>query len=340
MKKTVYIILLSFFSILFLISCAEKKVEKKEKDKKEKTTIEVETEEETTVPVITVENLTTTTKPIQTKAQAKKLNLNNKMEGPYSFKSIEFSLPAYLDTKKEETDTIKLSGDVGNIMIFASENCAEDTYDEVLSTYEEKMEEMLHDYYDELEKLSSESTYILDKKVEYKIYSAKVNNRDIKLYKTLYYDKKTEILYAIDFSVYDTNEYDFESDFVNILKSIKLTDYTPEKNDMLQINRTFISTDRRENTVLVVEYTWTNTTDKSTSFIWEVRNKCFQNGIECSRTYLCDDVNSGEQTREVMPGYSLTVREAFVIKDMSDVTLQCSKLFSSDVFLETTIKLS
>ena len=125
----------------------------------------------------------------------------------------------------------------------------------------------------------------------------------------------------------------------NILKNIKMVDYTSENDDMLKIDRTFLSTDWSGNTVLVVEYTWKNTSDKTTSFMWAVSTQCFQNGVECDTALFCDDVDSGDLMKDVMPGYSITVREAYVIKDMSDVTIKCNKYLSSDAFLETTVKL-
>ena len=78
MKKTVMIIIMSFACVLFLFACGEKTTTKEEKQQE---TISVEAQETNTVPVITVENIVTTTKPIQTTAQLKKLNLNNKLKG-------------------------------------------------------------------------------------------------------------------------------------------------------------------------------------------------------------------------------------------------------------------
>ena len=211
---------------------------------------------------------------------------------------------------------------------------------------QDKLETVVYDSFsnafDSFERESSKKAYIGDKQVEYIIYNGMINNAKSKIYSVLFYDMNDELLYTIFLSHIDVYEYDFETDYVNILKNIKWIDPKSENKDadILQINQTFLSTDWSGNTVLVVEYTWTNTTDKTTSFLFNVSTKCFQNGVECEDALFCDDVGSGDLMKDVMPGYSTTVRKAYKINDMSDVTLQCCKFLSSTPFLETTIKLS
>jgi hypothetical protein len=340
MKKAVITIILSFGCFLFLFACGVRNTEKEEIPTE---TITVETQETTTVPVITVGNIVTTTKSIQTTAQLKKLNLNNKLKGPYSYESIEFSAPEYLNKKAETDKVFELSKDGVGFIHWGNIECNEVQYELLKS--DGNLEELNNklfsgeDKYSELAKINTKNVYSEYASYQYWLYKCKYNGKELNLYITWVFDTNSEKLYLLTFA-FNNFDYDFESDFVSIIKSIKIVEYSPEKNDILQINKSFLSKDWGGDTVLVVEYTWKNTTDETTSFSWNVSTKCFQNGVECKTSYLCDDVESGDASKEVMPGYSITVRKAYEIKDMSDVTIQCSKFLSSTPFLETTIKLS
>ena len=338
MKKTIYILFISFLSLLVLIACAEKDDHSEEK---QETTLSVETTEITTVPVISVENMTTTTQSIQTTSQTSKLNLNNELEGSYKIKGIELSVPAYLNNKEEKEDSISFSGKgIGGITFMVMEcNSSEAEYKLAQGELENAVQKKVSELFDSIEKIQSKNAYICNKEYEYGIYKGTKDDKNANVYITTFFDDNSKLLYFVWFLGNDMYGYDFESDFVNILKNIKMVDYTSENDDMLKIDRTFLSTDWSGNTVLVVEYTWKNTSDKTTSFMWAVSTQCFQNGVECDTALFCDDVDSGDLMKDVMPGYSITVREAYVIKDMSDVTIKCNKYLSSDAFLETTVKL-
>lgn len=114
---------------------------------------------------------------------------------------------------------------------------------------------------------------------------------------------------------------------------------TDELRDSLSINNYYVKEGYNGNKTLVVEYSWKNTTDKATAFIWQINTKCYQNGIECQKAIFVDGLDSGDASTDVLPGYTITVRQAYNLNDMSDVTIQCSKFVSSKPFYQTTLKL-
>ena len=126
-----------------------------------------------------------------------------------------------------------------------------------------------------------------------------------------------------------------------LYNSIKMDNQskTDEIQDSLSINKYYLKENYNGDKILVIEYSWKNTTDKTTSFIWQIDTKCFQNGIECKNAIFVDGLDTGDSSTEVMPGYTITVKQAYTLNDMSDVTLQCSKFLSSKPFYETTLKI-
>lgn len=303
-----------------------------------------------------MENIITTTKPIQTTQPLIKLNLNNKLDDYHKYKGIEVSAPTYLKYKEEDDDTLSFSAEgIGSLYFVAIDPTDEGAQltenektalAEVISTNKngtfDKLYQKFYSVYDTYEKQQSKKAYIGNIECNYTISKCTVKDKNAKSYFTAFFDPNSELCYVITFFHLDAYEYDFEGDYVNMLKNIKLIDFKAENNasDKLQINNTFLSKDWSGNSVLVVEYIWKNTSSDTTCFSYDVITKCFQNGVECDKAFLCDDVDSGDSLKDVMPGYSATVRKGYVINDMSDVTIQCSELFSTKPFLETTIKLS
>ena len=332
MKKYFWCILASLCCICLLFGCGSQEETKHEKKEKKEETTTVEQIETTETSTVTTEKATTT--ELDQTTTLKAIKLDNKLQGAYKVEGIEFSAPAYFTEKKENEDSAFLTdGDIGictfDMEVVTSLDFAEKLFEEDFKNFSD------------IKEIETHNAFFADDECEYSVYKASINDVNIKIYYANYYDSKSEKYYMAIFTHNDSYTYDFESDFLSILKSIKMIDNFENKDtDSIKINSTFLSKDWSGNTVLVIEYNWTNTSNDAASFLLSTTRKCFQNGIECEKAYFCDDVDSGEKMKEVMPGYSLTVREAYVLNDMSDVTLQCSKFLSSTPFLETTIKLS
>lgn len=92
-----------------------------------------------------------------------------------------------------------------------------------------------------------------------------------------------------------------------------------------------VSEDYEGNPALVVYYTYTNNSDEASSAMVDAYIKAFQNGVERESAILMDSSDEAlNYTKDVQPGYSLECRNAFVLEDMSDVTLEVTELVSFD----------
>ena len=85
--------------------------------------------------------------------------------------------------------------------------------------------------------------------------------------------------------------------------------------------------------ILVVTYTFTNNSGKAASFDFSISDKAFQNGIETGAVYsrygIEDDYDFETSSREIQPGITLDVQEAYELSDTSsDVIIEISELFS------------
>lgn len=84
-------------------------------------------------------------------------------------------------------------------------------------------------------------------------------------------------------------------------------------DDLPPLDITKIYTDETESgQVLVVRYKWTNTTNSVTSCNWVVGVDAFQNGIALKEAYTYD-LEGDNSTREVQPGSTIEVTEAFYL---------------------------
>lgn len=73
-------------------------------------------------------------------------------------------------------------------------------------------------------------------------------------------------------------------------------------------------TQRDEENILVVEYAWTNISDKAKSFVWSIDDKVFQNGIECKSTsFKIDEIDTSKQSSDVLPGYTNNIKVGYVL---------------------------
>lgn len=85
---------------------------------------------------------------------------------------------------------------------------------------------------------------------------------------------------------------------------------------------------------VLVTYEWTNKTDKNTSFMVATSDKVFQNGQQLDTAMYGMDApegyDSGSSMKDLQPGATGTVTQAYVLKDDSPVTVEVTDLFSMD----------
>lgn len=89
--------------------------------------------------------------------------------------------------------------------------------------------------------------------------------------------------------------------------------------------------DHNDNPAVIINYAWTNNSDKATSFMFSIYGKVFQRGVECDIAVLMgtDDYDFELQMKEIEPGTTLTIQCAYVLSDaISPIEIQVAELFS------------
>ncbi len=112
----------------------------------------------------------------------------------------------------------------------------------------------------------------------------------------------------------------------------------------ITIGDSWQTTDYQGAPVLVVSYGFTNNSDKATSFMVATRAQAFQDGVELSNAILTGEpgYDSGAAMKEIKPGATIEVQEAYVLDGTSDVEIEVTELisFSDTPLATTTISLS
>lgn len=115
----------------------------------------------------------------------------------------------------------------------------------------------------------------------------------------------------------------------------------PKKQDMtISIVSSKIGKDYKDAPILLVEYEFTNNTDKAKSFTFLCIDKAFQGGVECDSIVVSDEIDAQQQLNDIQPGvpYKLTV--GYNLHDTTqDVEIEITELLGKDVFLKQTVKL-
>ena len=84
---------------------------------------------------------------------------------------------------------------------------------------------------------------------------------------------------------------------------------------------------------LIVDFTFTNNSDESASFMFTANAKAFQDGIELESAIIGDDkkYDSGAAMKDIKPGKSLKVQAAYVLDNKkADVEVEVTELISFD----------
>lgn len=174
---------------------------------------------------------------------------------------------------------------------------------------------------------------------------------------SIYAKKIIMILQLTDSS--DQSDFDYDADFIKILESATLvkeeskgsisnkpgesTDSPkPSSGEMIgsgnlgdnyvEIKGGQLATDYEGNPVCIITYSWTNNSDETTSAMYEISEKAFQDGVELDSAYFILDssiYDSGSSMKDVRPGATADIQCAFVLANQtSDVEFELSELFN------------
>jgi hypothetical protein len=89
------------------------------------------------------------------------------------------------------------------------------------------------------------------------------------------------------------------------------------------------STDYSGKPIIIISYTFTNNSEKDTNFMVAVSDKAFQNGVGLERALVTNgSVDSQSTLKDIKPGATTQVQQAYVLADTSEVTVECSVLLS------------
>ena len=99
------------------------------------------------------------------------------------------------------------------------------------------------------------------------------------------------------------------------------------------------ATDRRDRDVLIVEYEWTNTDDTPRSFLGTIEDNVFQNGISLETSFSVDGVDAQMINSDVQPGYTINVKQAYLLQDRTTATVECTTWITDNLLLREDIDL-
>lgn len=98
-----------------------------------------------------------------------------------------------------------------------------------------------------------------------------------------------------------------------------------------------LGTDYEGNPCLLYYFNFTNNGDEATSAMTTSYIQCFQNGVECENAYVDYNTEMDNYSKEIQPGITIEVCEAFALTDTSEVSLEASDWisFSNDKDTQT-----
>lgn len=82
------------------------------------------------------------------------------------------------------------------------------------------------------------------------------------------------------------------------------------------------------NDALLVHYDFTNNSEDTTSACVALYVKAFQNGVELEPAFLTEDYGAENELKDIRPGTTLDITEAFVLTDTTTVELEATELIS------------
>lgn len=111
----------------------------------------------------------------------------------------------------------------------------------------------------------------------------------------------------------------------------------PESKYAVTIDDGVVGEDYKGNPALVVTFTFTNNSDDATSFLAAISDKAYQNGVQLESAIRTDG-DSQSSMKDIKPGATVTVEQAYVLDDQSEVTVECTEFisFNDTVLAEKT----
>ena len=81
--------------------------------------------------------------------------------------------------------------------------------------------------------------------------------------------------------------------------------------------------------VIVVNFAFTNNSDKAANFLFSLNAQAFQGGIELNDIAIgVDGIDSSLTTADIQPGVTVTVQQPFLLRDDSTVKVEVREQFS------------
>jgi hypothetical protein len=123
--------------------------------------------------------------------------------------------------------------------------------------------------------------------------------------------------------------------------NVSTTQSSSKKNNYdVKVVSSSLSKDYAGNPMLVIEYEYTNNTDKANSFSFSVIDKAFQNGVECSNFTVSDAIDATQQLNEIKPGTPYRLKVGYSLQDTTNpVGIEVSNLLDTAPFYKHTIEL-
>lgn len=87
------------------------------------------------------------------------------------------------------------------------------------------------------------------------------------------------------------------------------------------------------NPAVVITYDWTNNSEETSNFMSSLSTQTFQNGIECESAFIVgdSDYDSEASMKDIKPGITLTVQEAFELQDTENpIEVEVSEFMTFD----------
>ncbi len=109
--------------------------------------------------------------------------------------------------------------------------------------------------------------------------------------------------------------------------------YVLDNSELKYVSAKIVSEDYGDSHYLIVNYEYKNTSEKNIAFYYDVTTQAFQNGVELQSpisTYGIHDFDFHNTEKEIKPGATIEIQEAFEISNYDDkVTIEIfDNLFS------------
>ena len=91
------------------------------------------------------------------------------------------------------------------------------------------------------------------------------------------------------------------------------------------------------NPAIVVNYTWTNNSEETTSWMGSMFSSVFQDGVQLESAFVVDDMESDQSMKEVRPGTTLEgIEEAFEVSSENPLEIEVQaieEMFSDPIVI-------